>query len=94
MKKIVMCVVAVFVFVVGVASLSGCSSCSREMKSFSSDIGGGLDRTVTAYDYSGNVLGQWSGKFDISENDNEIFFDDADGHRVIIQNAIVIAEEN
>lgn len=94
MKKIIVCVAAMLALVVGVMSLSGCSSCSREMKSFSSDIGGGLDRTVTAYDYSGNVLGQWTGKFDISENDNEIFFDDAEGHRVIIQNAIVIAEEN
>lgn len=77
-----------------VMSLTGCSSCSRMGKSFSSDISGGLDRTVTAYDYNGKKLGEWSGKFDISEDDNEIFFDDANGKRVIIQNAIVIAEEN
>lgn len=87
--------IALAVVMLGAAStIGGCSSCSRSMKSFSSDVSGGLDRTVTAYDYNGNKLGEWSGKFDISEDDNEIFFDDADGHRVIIQNAIVIAEEN
>lgn len=90
MKKIVISVIAM----VGVISLSGCASCSRSMKSFGSNMDGGLDRTVTVYDYNGDVLGQWSGKFDISNNDNEIFFDDENNKRVIIQNGIVIAEEN
>ena len=47
-------------------------------------MGGGIDRTVTLYDYQSDELGSWSGKFDISEDDNEIFFDDADGKRVVI----------
>lgn len=94
MKKIVISALAAFGIVVGCVALSGCSSCSRSMKSFGSDISGGLDRTVTVYDYNGNVLGEWSGKFDISEDDNEIYFDDENGKRVIIQNGIVICEEN
>lgn len=94
MKKIIISVAAIFALFVGVASLSGCASCSRGMKSFSSDLNGGLDRTVTVYDYNGNILGEWSGKFDISEDDNEIYFDDENGKRVIIQNGIVICEEN
>ena len=36
----------------------------------------------------------WTGKFDISESENEIFFDDADGKRVVIHGGIVICEEN
>lgn len=94
MKKITAFIVTVFVLFVITVSISGCASCSRGMKSLSSDIDGGLDRTVTVYDYNGNVLGEWSGKFDISNNDNEIYFDDENGKRVIIQNGIVICEEN
>ena len=74
-------------------SLAGCASWNRELKSFKSDISGGLNRTVTAYSYDGDVLGQWSGKFDVSESENETFFD-INGKRVIIQNAIIINEEN
>ncbi len=32
-------------------ALGGCESCSREIKSFESDFGGGLHRKVTLYDY-------------------------------------------
>ena len=74
-------------------SLAGCASWNRELKSFKSDVAGGLNRTVTAYSYDGDVLGQWSGKFDVSESENETFFD-INGKRVIIQNAIIINEEN
>lgn len=74
--------------------MSGCASCSRWQKSVNSDMSGGLDRTVTLYDYQGDALGSWSGKFDVSEDDNEIYFDDAQGKRVIIQGGIVVCEEN
>ena len=74
-------------------ALTGCASLSRAWKSFGSDVTGGLNRTVTAYSYDGDVLGQWSGKFDVSESENETFFD-INGKRVIIQNAIIINEEN
>ena len=86
--------IAVFALLAAMAlSLVGCASWNRELKSFESDISGGLNRTVTAYSYDGDVLGQWSGKFDVSESENETFFD-IDGKRVIIQNAIIINEEN
>lgn len=73
-------------------ALGGCASCSREMKSLSSDFGGGLHRKVTLYDYDGEILGQWEGVFDVSENDQEVYFD-LDGKRVIIQGGIVVNEE-
>ena len=86
--------IAVFALLVAlVLALTGCASWNRELKSFGSDITGGLNRTVTVYSYDGDVLGQWSGKFDVSESENETFFD-IDGKRVIIQNAIIINEEN
>ena len=86
--------IAVFALLAAmVLSLAGCARWSRAWKSFGSDVAGGLNRTVTVYSYDGDVLGQWSGKFDVSESENETFFD-IDGKRVIIQNAIIINEEN
>ena len=74
--------------------LGGCSSCSRIGKSISSDMGGGLNRTVTLYDYSGGEIKSWSGKFDVSESENEVYFDDQNGKRVILHGGIVVNEEN
>ncbi len=76
-----------------VLSTAGCASLSRWGKSVGSDFGGGLDRTVTVYDYNGNAIKSWSGKFDMSESENEVFFD-INGKRVIIHGGIVISEEN
>ena len=86
--------VIVFVVIVGVVALLGTSTAQRTLKSVSSDFGGGLDRTVTVYDYSGNEIRSWTGKFDVSESENEVYFDDENGKRVIIHGGIVINEEN
>ena len=93
-KKLGIIVVLVAVVIAITLSMSGCASCSRNIKSMSSDFGGGLNRTGTVYDYNGETIKSWSGKFDVSENDNEIFFDDENGKRVIIHGGIVICEEN
>lgn len=79
--------------IVTVCGLTGCSSCSRSVKSISSDIDGGLDRTVTLYDNTGNEIKSWHGKIDLESNDQEVFFD-LNGKRVIIQGGIVVSEED
>lgn len=95
--KIVVIVVIIAVLLAGCCA--GCKvylnseSWERYSKTLDSNYGGGLNRTVTAYDYNGNVLGQWTGTFDVSESESETYFD-IDGKRVIIQNAIIINEEN
>lgn len=76
-----------------VTMLTGCASWNRGWKSIASDFDGGIDRTVTVYDYNGNAIKSWSGKFDMSESETEVFFD-LNGKRVIIHGGIVIAEEN
>ena len=53
-------------------TLTGCSSCNRMKKSFSSDMGGGLERKVTVYDYEGKEIKSWSGKFDVSSSETEV----------------------
>lgn len=75
--------------------LSGCESCSRDVKTIQSDMSGGLDRTITVYDYNGNVIKEYKGKCDIQDNTyyGKVLFD-MDGKRTVIYNAIVIAEEN
>lgn len=75
-----------------VLTMTGCESWSRAKKSIESDVGGGLDRTVTLYSNTGEEIKSWSGKFDVSESENEIFFD-LDGKRVIIHGGIVVNEE-
>ena len=69
------------------------SSFQRGLKSFGSDFNGGLYRTVTVYDYNGDEIKSYSGKFDVSESENEVYFD-LDDKRVIIHGGIIINEEN
>lgn len=94
MRKLALAVSATALAATVAIGFTGCASCSRFTKSVNSDWNGGLDRTVTLYDYQGDVLGSWSGRFDVSEDDNEVFFDDAEGKRVVIQGGIVVCEEN
>ncbi len=87
-KRIVVCTL-----ILSVLMLAGCESVQRNAKSFASDLSGGLDRTVTVYSNTGEPIKSWSGKFDVSESENEVYFD-INGKRVIIQGGIVINEEN
>lgn len=85
-------VVSVLTIVI-VCGLTGCSSCRRSLKSSTSDISGGLNRTVTLYDNTGKEIKSWHGKIDLESNDQEVFFD-LNGKRVIIQGGIVVNEED
>ena len=90
MKRII-AIVAVVIVVLTMCT--GCASWRRSWKSIKSDITNGLERTVTVYDYSGEKIKSWSGKFDVSQSEAEVYFDDEDGKRVIIHGGIVINEE-
>lgn len=81
-------------FLVLTFSATGCftESCSRDFKSCSSDLNGGLDRTVKVYSQTGELIAEYEGKFDIEESEGKVLFD-IDGKRVIIYNALVITEE-
>ena len=64
----------------------------RARKTQDSNFGGGLHRIVTVYSYDGTPIKSWEGRFDVTENDQETWFD-FNGKRVIIQGGIVINEE-
>ena len=89
MKKII----ALALILVTIFMLTGCASMERDMKTITSDWGGGLNRTVTVYDYTGDPIQSWTGKIDISESENEVWFD-LNGKRTIIQGGIIIVQED
>lgn len=86
---IVLCLVTVpgFLFYYN-ATESG----KRAVKTEKSNLGGGINRTVTVYDYNGNQINSWTGTFDVTNSEYETYFD-IDGKRVVIHGGIVINEE-
>lgn len=92
MKKAMAVGLIIGAMLIGVTLFAGSSSVKRNVKSVTSDLGGGLERTVTLYDYTGKEIERWTGKFDVSESENEVYFD-VDGKRVIIHGGIVVNEE-
>lgn len=89
----IIAVIAIIAIIGVIAFILNTASVQRGIKSLSSELNGGLDRTVTVYDYNGEPIDSWSGKFDVTESENEVYFD-IDGKRVIIHGGIVINEEN
>lgn len=67
---------------------------ARYVKSFDSNVSGGLERTVEVYDYNGQLIKEYEGKIDIKEDGEagKTLFD-LNGKRSIIKNAIVIIDE-
>ena len=94
MNKIIKTGIVIVLICILMLVCTGCASWRRDIKSIKSDFHNGLDRTVTVYDYNGKKIDSWSGKFDVSASENEVYFDDANGKRVIIHGGIVINEEN
>lgn len=79
---IMICVITILV------SGASCSSCDRLGKSIDSNVNGGLNRTVTVYDYTGNVIAKYKGRIDVQVNESKVLFD-MDGKRYIYYNAVV-----
>ena len=83
-------------------AISSCTeSFERTIKDMKSDYGGGLYRRVTVYDYNGDIIKTWEGKFDTQMGDSAgtpyVKFDlpDSTGKkvRVMVQGGIIINEE-
>lgn len=93
-KTIGITVVFVMIFIVIIIVLNK-ASVQRALKSINSEYSGGLDRTVTVYDYDGNEITSYTGKIDIedTETGGKVKFD-LDGKRTIIYGGIVIVQEN
>lgn len=94
-KRIIALIILVITVIVIILSLSGCASWDRAGKSISSEMSGGLNRTVTVYDNNGTKIKSWTGKIDLqtSNENNKVLFD-VNGKRVVIQGGTTIIEEN
>ena len=56
----------------------------RALKTQNSELGHGIQREVIVYDIDGDIIAQYSGKFDLDYTDERIMFDDEEGNRHII----------
>lgn len=75
---------------------NGTESGKRSAKTWQSNIDSGITRQVRVYDMEGDLLQEYTGKFDIEFNDNErILFDDENGNRHVIyfKTGTVIVDE-
>lgn len=94
MKKILIVLAAMLL-------LTGCGeSWKRTVKDIQSNYGGGINRAVTVFDYQGDTLARWTGKFDVqfdTSGAGQVLFDrvneKGERKRVVIQGGIVINEE-
>ena len=94
MKRIYLILVVITILLSSIF-LTGCESCSRDIKTINSDFNGGLNRIVSVYDYSGKLIKTYEGKVDIGgspDGSGEILFD-LNGKRTIINGGIVIIDE-
>lgn len=92
-KKRIIAGSTVIVAIAFIAIMVSSQSFQRFLKDIRSDYAGGINRTVTVYDYSGNMLEQYKGKFDVEyKSDGSIKFD-LDGKRTIITGGIIINQE-
>ena len=90
----ILIIILIAVLVIGLLALTfNGANFKRTIKSWRSNYTGGLYRIVSVYDYNGNLLREYGpAMIDISESENETFFD-YNGTRIVIHNAIVIVEE-
>lgn len=77
------------------ATLAGCASVEREIKSLESEFNNGLNREVIVYSATGEEISRFKGKFDIEYQDGRVLFDDENGkrHCIYFENGTVIVNE-
>lgn len=64
---------------------SNSESGRRALRDQESNLSGGIERTVSVYDINGNLIKEYSGKFDIeTDRASYILFDDENGDRHMI----------
>ena len=77
-------IISVFILFGMLFYYNNTASGARAYKTQESNFNMGIQREVTVFDATGNVIKQYEGKFDIEYDDDRILFDDEKGHRHII----------
>lgn len=78
---------------IALVGLGSCAGVSRSCKSCSSDLAGGLYRTVNVYSLDGKLIETYEGKIDIDDNQNGSVMFDLNGKRYVYYNAIIEVTE-
>ena len=94
-KRQIMMVVALIALCFALCSCT--EGCARSCKDINSNYNGGLHRTVKVYDIDGELVAEYTGKFDIeTDHSTYILWDDEMGKRHIIYFSTfnVIIDEN
>ena len=89
MKRNIFKMITSILLIASLFAFGGCASCNRSLKSCSSDISGGLYRTVNVYSLDGKLLATYEGKIDIDDNVNGSVMFDLNGKRYVYYNATV-----
>ncbi|MPN22300.1 hypothetical protein SDC9_169683 [bioreactor metagenome] len=91
------CIVIGAACIGGLVWSSGTEAGKRAYKDQQSNVSGGIERTVRVYDFEGDLIQEYTGKFDVETDDESyILFDDASGKRHIIYytTGTIIIDEN
>lgn len=90
-------IIAVVMLIAMCLAICSCTEgCARWQKDINSNYNGGLNRTVKVYDINGELIAEYSGKFDIeTDHSSYLLWDDEKGKRHIIyfSTATVIIDE-
>lgn len=68
---------------------AGCASLRRSITDIKSDISGGLQRKITVYTATGDVIATYEGKIDLKPDTGSCVKFDYDGKRYIYYNCFV-----
>lgn len=80
---------AILAMLTVVITLSGCASCSRALVDIKSNANGGLERTITVYTATGEVIAEYEGMIDVENNQGGCVKFDMNGKRYIYYNCFV-----
>ena len=93
---IISCLVSVLILIGMLWWFGNTAKGQRALKTQKSNFEKGIERTVKVYDVEGELIQEYSGKFDVAYDDDRIIFDDEKGKRHIIYypTGTVIIDEN
>ena len=74
---------------ISIISLTGCASLDRFVTDIKSNVGDGLNRTITVYTANGDIIAEYEGKIDIEESEGGYVKFDLNGKRYIYYNCFV-----
>lgn len=87
-SSIIGLILCISIWCIGFWYYNNTESGKRALKTQESNLSGGIEREITVYDLNGEIIEQYSGKFDVdfdnTESGERVVFDDEDNLRHVI----------